>query len=257
MFFPPGFDKVIATEAASLVLQAYAQYSAFKVSQAWALQGNYQNLGMLEARPDDLTLKGEPFGFVALNVTTGNVFVTFRGTESIFDWMADLSIAQVPHAWGKVAKGFEFVYQQCSGSVITAVARAPGATVFVTGHSLGAALAVLASADLANAAGITPQLYSFANPRTGDPDFAAKFNQNVPVHWRIANTEDIVTTVWLATGRIDAAGSTEHSAVGIVLERISGLEFQHVGDAVPFTVQRGSIVQNHDMAMYRDTISAA
>lgn len=256
MFLPPGFDKLLAVEAAGLVLQAYEQYAAFKKGQAWALAGNYQNLGLLEARPDEISLAGEPFGFVARNLATNSVFVTFRGTESVFDWLADLSIAQVAHPWGKVAKGFNFVYAQCTGSVQTAVARAPGAPVFVTGHSMGAALAVLASADLA-IGGIVPQMYNFASPRTGDPAFATQFNGKVPVHWRIANTEDIVTTVPLATARIDGAGTVKVTAIGLVLARIEGLEYQHVGDAVPFTAQRGSIVGNHDMQMYHDTVNAA
>ena len=42
-----------------------------------------------------------------------------------------------------------------------------------------------------------------------------------------------------------------------MLARISGLEYQHVGDAVPLTVQRGAIVGNHDMVMYHDTVNAA
>ena len=256
MFLPPGFDKGLAVEAAGLVLQAYQQFAAFKTGQAWSLAGGYQNLGLLEARPADLSLKQEPFGFVARNLTTTNVFVTFRGTESVFDWLADLSIPQIPHPWGLVEKGFDFIYRQCTGSVQAAVGRAPGAQILVTGHSLGAALAVLASADLA-INGIVPRMYSFAGPRVGNPSFAGQFNQKVPVHWRIVNTEDIVTTVPLATGRIDAPGSVEVSAIGLILARISGLEYQHVGDSVPFTVQRGSIVGNHDMGMYHDTVSTA
>ncbi len=257
MFLPPGFDQPLAVQAAGLVLQAYAQYAAFKSGQVWELAGGYQNLGLLDARPDELSLGREPFGFVALNLSTKNVFVTFRGTESVFDWLADLSIAQVQHPWGKVAQGFDFIYTQCAGSVQAAVGRrSPGAPVFVTGHSLGAAVAALASADLA-INGIVPQMYSFASPRLGDPAFATQFNSRVPVHWRIANTEDIVTTVPLATARVDDADSVKLSPIGLVLRDISGLEYQHVGDAVPFTIQRGTIVGNHDMGMYHDTLSAA
>lgn len=71
---------------------------------------------------------------------------------------------------------------------------------FVTGHSLGAALATLATADLVNSgAASRAGMYSFAGPRTGDLAFAAEFNRRVAVGWRIVNTEDIVTTVPLAT----------------------------------------------------------
>jgi triacylglycerol lipase len=254
MFIPPGFNTELAVEAAGLVLQAYAQYDAFTKDKQWSLAGDYQNLGMLDARPADLSLKAEPFGFVALNLTSGKVFVTFRGTESIFDWLADFSIPQTAHPWGKVEKGFDFIYQQCAGSVKAAVERSPGAPLVVTGHSLGAALAVLASADLA---AMAPQMYTFAGPRVGDIAFAGQFNQKVPVRWRVVNTEDVVTTVPLATGRIDAADTGKVSAIGLLLARVGELEYEHVGDSASFTVQRGSIVANHDLAMYRDALTGA
>jgi triacylglycerol lipase len=256
MFLPPGFDKPSAVEAADLVLQAYKQFDSFKNNQQWTVAGNYQTLGLLEARPEELSLGREPFGFVVRNLASGNVFVTFRGTESIFDWLADFTIPQVAHPWGAVEKGFDFIYQQCTGSVKAAVTRAPGSPVFATGHSLGAALAALAAADLV-IAGIAAQLYNFASPRTGDPAFAAKFNQLVPTRWRIANTEDLVTTLPLATPNLGVAPGMKGSAVRLILARLDQLEYEHVGDAVPFTVQHGSITANHDMQMYRATVNAA
>src|SRR5256885_868415 len=130
------------------------------------------------------------------NLTTQNVFVVFRGTQTPTDWLANLSFPQVPHAWGMVEKGFSGLYQQCSVSVITAVKRVTGSPkVFVTGHSLGGALATLATADLA-INGITAAMYNIASPRVGNAAFAGKFNSNgqVAASWRIVNTEDIVTT---------------------------------------------------------------
>jgi triacylglycerol lipase len=120
-------------------------------------------------------------------------------------------------------------------------------------------VAALAAAQLA-IDGSAPQLYTFAGPRVGNPAFAAQFDAAVPVHWRVANTEDIVTTVPLSTARIDAADAVKApdlSILGVILKAVSGPEYQHVGDAVPFTVQRGSIVGNHDMVMYHDTVAAA
>ena len=254
MFLPPGFDKTIALEAADLVLQAYQQYQAFIHGQAWTVTGNYQTLGLLLARPG-LLPPIEPFGFVVLNQASGNVFVTFRGTQSALDWLADFSVPQVNHAWGKVEEGFNHIYSQCSGSVLAAVGRAAGKPVFITGHSLGAALAVLATTDLVIAGNAPkPTMYSFAGPRVGDPAFADKFNQLVPAPWRVVNSEDIVTTVPLATLKLAPSDSMK---IRMAFALLQDLEYQHVGSSVPFTAHRGSIAGNHDMNLYRATVAAA
>src|SRR2546423_4996638 len=112
MTFPSQFNQLIAQEAAFLVKLAYEQFR----NAAWNLGTGYQELGSLIAQ-------NERFGFVALNLTTQNVFVVFRGTQTPTDWLANLSFPQVPHAWGMVEKGFSGLYQQCSVSVITAVKR--------------------------------------------------------------------------------------------------------------------------------------
>ena len=149
MTFPSEFNQRIAQEAAFLVKLAYEQFR----NATWNLGTGYQELGSLIAEQ-------ERFGFVALNLTTQDVFVVFRGTQTPMDWMANLSFPQVPHAWGMVEKGFSGLYQQCSQSVLTAVKRVPGTPkVFVTGHSLGGALATLATADLA-INGITAAMYN-------------------------------------------------------------------------------------------------
>ena len=250
MFQPPGYDRAIAIEAAGLVSQAYDQYDQFAKGLQWALQGNYVNLGILSASPPP-GLVAEPFGFVAQNKTSNNVFITFRGTQSIEDWMSNLSFPQVHHPWGQVEAGFKNLYDQCSQATKAAVAAAVNAgAVVVTGHSLGSALATLAVADLVSAgAGPAPGMYNFASPRVGDPRFAESFNKNVLCKWRIANTEDIVTTVPLATPRL-ASSLFDHSPLAMVLMLAHELDYEHVGDCVTFTTHNGSIVANHQMPTY-------
>jgi triacylglycerol lipase len=240
MTFPPGFDQTIAQECALLVKIAYDQFR----NPTWNLGTGYQELGSLIAQ-------GERFGFVALNLTTQNVFVVFRGTQTPMDWMANLSFPQVPHTWGMVEAGFSRLYQQCSASVITAVKRVPGAPVFVTGHSLGGALATLATADLA-INGIAAAMYNIASPRVGNNAFAAQFDGNVQVlaRWRIANTEDIVTTVPLATPNLGGVPLPPTSPLAFLLLPMHKLDYTHVGTAVNFTVNNGSIIDNHDIKTY-------
>jgi hypothetical protein len=260
MFLPPGFDKAIASEAGKLVSLAYDQYTKFKNGQNdWTLPSGYQNMANLEASPDQLTKK-EPFGFVARNLSTGNVFVTFRGTESPADWMSDLNFPQVPHtSWGKVEEGFWKLHLQCTVSVkygVNAAGAAP--QVFVTGHSLGGALAVLAAADLI-ISGVAPNniMYSFAGPRVGDLDFAAKFADARNPAWRVVNTEDVVPTVPLATPELLTGAPIPHNPLGMVLMLAHSLNFEHIGVPVCFTQHKGSIPGNHAMALYQAQVDAS
>ena len=251
MFLPPGFDKLIALEAAGLVIQAYNQYDHFTQGKAWSLQGNYDPLGSFSAKPEGLFAHQEPFGFVARNRATGNIFVSIRGTRSPEDWMSDFTFPQVAHPWGHAEEGFSHIWNQCSADVQGFVRNAGArASVFVTGHSLGAGLAVLATADLV-ISGIAPGavMYSFAGPRVGDLAFADKFNQSVAAAWRICNTEDIVTTVPLATPDL-FAGSHPHSPLGMILMLARDLNFEHVGVPVSFTTHKGTILDNHQMPVY-------
>ena len=239
MIVPPGFDRAIAREAAFLVQLAYDQFR----NPEWNLGTGYQILGALRAA-------GEGLGFVARNQTTRNVFVVFRGAQELRDWRANLSLPPVVHEWGMVEQGFSGLYQECTVSVIQAVKRAPDAPgVFATGHSLGAALATLAAADLA-IHGIAAALYNFASPRVGNTKFAQAFNANalVTARWRIVNTEDIVTTVPLATPV--PLGADMLGAIGTVFAPVHQFDYMHVGTPVDFTVNNGSISGNHNLATY-------
>ena len=251
MFLPPGFDRAIAVEAAALVTQAYDQYEKFTHGASWSLQGNYDTLGILSAKPPGLPSRLEPFGFVGRNRTSGNVVVTFRGTQSIEDWLSNFSFPQVAHPWGHAEKGFKELYDQCSAATKAAVQQAPaGSSVFVAGHSLGSALATLATADLADS-GLSPgvSMYNFASPRVGDRSFADRFNGRVASRWRIVNTEDIVTTVPIATPELTSS-SSPHSAFAMFLMLAHHLDYEHVGNAVSFTTHNGSIIANHQMPTY-------
>lgn len=249
MLFPSGFDPTIALEAGALVKQAYAQFDQFTAKQPWNLEGPYDALGLLNAKPEELLGHQEPFGFVARSQVSGKVFVTFRGTKSLGDWLSDFSFPQVAHPWGRVEKGFASLCEQCAASVENAVkaarATGPASEVIVTGHSLGAGLAVLATADLAGARAV---MYSFAGPRVGDLAFASEFNKNVAAAWRIVNTEDIVTTVPLATGALSA--SRADGTFALLMKTSPQLNYEHVGVAVCFTNHTGSIEGNHGMLQY-------
>src|SRR5215472_529619 len=146
---PPGFDLPTALEAAHLVMQAYDQFAAFQAGRPWSLSGGYTNLQSFSAKAGGLLTefdRPEPFGFVAQNNQSKNVFVTFRGTQTPEDWLSNIAINQTAHPWGPVEEGFAKLYAQCSPAIVEAVQRAGSAKVISTGHSLGGALSTLAAA---------------------------------------------------------------------------------------------------------------
>jgi triacylglycerol lipase len=139
-------------------------------------------------------------GFVGRNDATQTVIVSFRGTETPQDWLQDFDALAFPFPdvanSGLVHQGFDAVYRTIRESVIAGVnaVRPNAASLWVTGHSLGGAVAVLAAFDLAKntVAPLVPQIYSFAGPRVGDDVFKKNFDQTIPLCYRVWNRWDIV-----------------------------------------------------------------
>jgi hypothetical protein len=143
------------------------------------------------------------FGLVAWNANENTAMVAIRGTKTIWEWIADIDAAPVPYIpcpeAGLVHMGFQLVYEHIRGSVTTILkSKCAGAKrILVTGHSLGAAVAVLCGFDIAKnmKLGPTPELNTFAGPRAGAPDFSASFNALIPECTRVVNFMDVVPQV--------------------------------------------------------------
>nr|XP_043613679.1 uncharacterized protein LOC122585619 [Erigeron canadensis] len=72
--------------------------------------------------------------------------------------------------------------------------------VYVTGHSLGGALATLlalelSSSQLATRGIISVTMYNFGSPRVGNKKFAEVYNEKVKDSWRVVNHRDIIPSV--------------------------------------------------------------
>ena len=166
------------------------------------------------------------------------MFVVFRGTKTFAEWFKDANIplvsysdgrnpggnilsvvgqsiqliqspVPIPNAndFGRVTVGFRQIYTALRQAMIDALNLCDkNSRIFVTGHSLGGALATLAIPDILNNTHFdTPEkvtLYTFASPRCGDREFAIKFRDTGVRHWRIANTEDFVTMIPFPTGNV-------------------------------------------------------
>jgi len=136
------------------------------------------------------------------------IIVAFRGTEpgKLADWLVDAEIIQKP--WrdffgepdlGRVHHGFmrnaAFIWEQLSQFV--AGARAGRQALWITGHSLGGAMALIAGAAFAFAEHQPVNgIYTYGQPRTGNRAFVVKSNQRLrAVTFRVVNDRDLVPHV--------------------------------------------------------------
>lgn len=123
------------------------------------------------------------------------ILVSFRGTQSgsIGDIVDDASAVLVPWAHGCVHLGFrealERIWAKLMAKVEPLAATRP---VWFGGHSLGAALAILAADRYPQTAGVC----TVGSPRLGDRIFAATFDARFGKRSRrYVNDTDIVTHV--------------------------------------------------------------
>ena len=135
--------------------------------------------------------------FVAANDEL--ILVCFRGTEPdhIEDWITDARLDMVDGPLGgRVHAGFygalSHVWQQIDDLVIDFTDRRPQ-HLWVTGHSLGGALATLATARWLEEGRDVQGLYTYGQPRAGDRNFVRQFNFAFkPYTYRMVNHNDLV-----------------------------------------------------------------
>ena len=157
-----------------LALSAYGRDVDVNPPEGW----NFTSL----IQPDN-------FGFVVSR--PGETFIAFRGTETLNEWFEDFDFFAAKNRFGEgtVHHGFQQAYERLRPSVLEAPKQRE---LWITGHSLGAALATICAGDLARA-GWKVTLCVFASPRVGLKDFAHWFNRTIPQSCRVANLWDPVT----------------------------------------------------------------
>lgn len=149
--------------------------------------------------------------------------VAFRGTEQVKwkDLRTDLLLLPVgfnPERVGgdfkeeaMVHGGFLHAYDSVRNKLMSLVRASVTSSdneadtkcqwhVFVTGHSLGGALATLfalelTACQLSRDRNIKVTMYNFGSPRVGNKKFADRYNERVKDSWRVVNHRDIIPTV--------------------------------------------------------------
>lgn len=132
-----------------------------------------------------------------IGVRPGAVILAFAGTDPGI-WQNLVSdFTPLPQAGSDIHDGFRLAEEAAKPQINRAVelCRESGNPLFITGHSLGAALAALAALRAANA-GMPPRaIYTFGMPRVGGPQFGASYADLGKVTWRLVHGIDLVTRV--------------------------------------------------------------
>jgi triacylglycerol lipase len=183
------------------------------------------------------------FGFV-LSSKNHNIIV-FRGTQRTIEWVLNINAVYATNdrkvaslLYGTIHPGFSAIYSNISAQTLEAAKKLnPSVPCYISGHSLGAAIATLAAIDIAvNIPRLQKQvqLYSYASPRVGDRIFAREHNRVVPNSYRVVNLADAITlvpfTVFFKT------------------------EYVHVGEEWAFLAQNGDVMPNHVVDTYKSAI---
>ena len=258
----------------------------FNLANAYTL---IQAAGLAYHPPHEVTAQSLAWGFEHCKIldsgaTQGYVManeyaivVSFRGTQGkdLRDWVTNLDFDRIETPNGLVHCGFNKAVDRVFEDLLVAVMkfRNQGQALFLTGHSLGGALATLTTLRLVNAGQSVTGLYTFGSPRVGDRTYLDQFNtalsQGVnsgldaaPIDraFRIVNDEDIVPKLpFKATGychvgekyRFDTQGTLCLNAVPIP-DLLAAIQ----GEIEDLLEPDWEVIKDHDLGAYQAVILA-
>jgi hypothetical protein len=135
-----------------------------------------------------------------LGVCNTHAVLSFRGSDPVTlpNWVTDavVKLVECREYDGRVHHGFSSVLRQTWGKVETVLEKACNKPLFLTGHSMGGALAMLTACRLAKMGRPPVAIYTYGAPRVGDREFCAGYR--LPTY-RIVNRLDIVPEMPLAS----------------------------------------------------------
>ncbi|MBL0871574.1 MAG: lipase family protein [Phycisphaerales bacterium] len=233
----------------------------------------------IKKRADELNLTGEVIDLGALRAVIFSdsdcVIIAFRGTDNASNWidtnaqfkLAALKLpADTPPFPGRVHAGFNDAASKLFAALAPHLTpeQLKGRAVWLTGHSLGGALAVLSAAAITrtlphvNIYGI----YTFGQPRVGDADFCAAYDALLKDRtFRTVNNRDMVPRAPTRIQHFREVGSVRYFDARGQLFRDPGMWFQ-ILDTIIFDKQIAikqaqELAGDHSMKRYVELWSSA
>jgi hypothetical protein len=126
----------------------------------------------------------------------GYAVLAFRGTEVAKrqDIRIDTQAMKISVLEGRIHSGFRIAYDSVAKEIEKNVLKLD-VPLYITGHSLGAALATVATQQLEHHLKIREMIaacYTFGSPRVGDSHYDIEFKSPI---YRVVNSTDIVTVI--------------------------------------------------------------
>lgn len=158
---------------------------------------------MAYTHPPDVSAPGTDTQVLVLE-EADHIIIAFRGTSNIRDWITDAQFLRsllVEEANGdrcEVHAGFLAAYESVIEELAAYLRKivVGERKVFVTGHSLGGALAILAALELKRQKFAIAQVYTFGQPRVGNAAFKRLYEWSLgDSTFRVVYQEDIVARV--------------------------------------------------------------
>ncbi|HJS17239.1 MAG TPA: lipase family protein [Anaerolineales bacterium] len=136
-----------------------------------------------------------------LTKNTEFAVLAFRGTEvnKLTDIRIDVRASKASVLEGRLHSGFRLAYDSVAKDIEKNVLALGKLPLYITGHSLGAALATVATQRMEHNPRIRQKIaacYTFGSPRVGNNNYDRDFKSPI---YRVVNTTDIVTVVPLLT----------------------------------------------------------
>lgn len=123
--------------------------------------------------------------------------VVFRGSDDYFDWFANLNDFCMTTPHGEIHKGFYDAYQPLKPQIVTILGQYNPKHLWITGHSLGGALALVCAYDVIDNEKIVVQgVITFGQPMVAQKNLATYLDKLLEGRYaHFVNGDDIVARV--------------------------------------------------------------
>ena len=189
------YDQSVAEIAIRLAQASYCLHSNSQWNCATCDQSN--KLEYIIDQHNEVVLQG-------YNSNTRTLFVSFRGSANIPNWIDNIQINKIsPYSDKNVQieagfyKAYNYVKSDIMNNLQKLTLKYSTNNLFITGHSLGAAMATILAYDiltLSHNYSIT-HLITFGSPRVGNQAFVENFRLYSVDSYRITHYYDIVPHV--------------------------------------------------------------
>ena len=188
------YNSVDAFSALYYVKASYCNVTQLKDWSCGACQRYHPNLTHVQVAQDELL---GTLGFTGYDPVRNEIVVSIRGTSNFLNFVEDMGVKQVPYLVGRCAvalcmvhAGFLVAWEGVHPTLMAQFESlwnfygggGSDTKIVVTGHSLGAAMALYAALDIVDLLNSTKHnmtrdsipmsVFTFGQPRVGDWEFA-------------------------------------------------------------------------------------